>query len=193
MIDDLLLKLKNRRLVVILVPLIGGLFAGGVLVVKPGLARIAVIKTELGGLSKKETSFGNIANSEKRLSGYKQKLSGTGDKAWLIEELNSIADKAKFSILSITPDEKKSAGGGYLERISVRIEAEGNYHQLGEFISRVENLEQYVKILTVDIDRNLSEGPVVAVSGPAAKPKASNYKISLSVGLFNPTPGALWP
>jgi len=190
MIDDLLLKLKNRRIVVILVPLIGGLFAGGVLVIKPGLSRIAVVKAELGGLSQKEASFGNIANSEKKLSGYKQKLSSAGDKAWLIEELNSIADKTKFSILSITPDEKKLAGGGYLERISVRIEAEGNYHQLGEFVSRVESLEQYVKILAVDIDRTASAG-VLDAAGGGARPKASIYKISLSVGLFSPTPGAL--
>jgi Tfp pilus assembly protein PilO len=210
MIDELLLKVKpkDRRIFMMLIPLIGGLLASWALVIKPGLSKLALTKAELRSLSTKEVPFKNITDSEQKLNLYKQKISKAGDKIWLVDQLNSIADKAQFLILSVTPDEQKSVVDGYIERSSIRIEAEGNYHQLGEFVSRVESLEQFVKILTVDINAGDSLGMDFAstqmgpasgqmgatpqIGGAAAQVrKSGTYKIYLSVGLFSPVTGVV--
>ena len=181
MIDDLLLKIKNRKLVVMLAPVIVGVFLGGIIVVKPSLARLVAIRAESSLLSKKEAVFGRVIEQEKKLSECRQHLSRILDKAKFIEELNNLANQSGLTVLSMVPDEKRTVVV-YLEKIGVRIEAEGNYHQLGEFVSRVENLDQFAQIVLADI--NTETGTDSTVS-PTAK-KGNVYKISLVVGLFYP-------
>ena len=55
-LEDLLLKIKNRRLVVMIVPTAICLTAGFLLVVKPSLSRIKLIQKEANSLSQKENS-----------------------------------------------------------------------------------------------------------------------------------------
>ena len=190
MIDDFLQKTKHRRLIIMVAPILGGFLLGGNFVVKPGLVKINKVKTDMSGLSQKESAFTHIAAYEQKIDIYKQKLSKEGDKSWLIEQLNAIADKAKFSILSINPDEKKSSSVDYFDRISVKIEAEGNFHQLGEFVSRVESLEQFIKILSIEIDKPIQSSEL----GEGLEERPSNkpgdiYNINLTVGLFGVAKG----
>ena len=63
------------------------------------------------------------------------------------------------------------------------------YHQLGEFISRVESLEEFVKITTIDIDKSSPYSIGLSIGGSGAR--TSVYKILLSVGLYILAPGVL--
>lgn len=188
-LDDLLLKVKNRKLVVMMFPVIAGILLGGVMVVKPSMARLSMLKVQKAGMPQKESLYNAIVQKEKKLSEYRQYLSRISDQAKFIEELNTLAAQSGLTVVSMVPDEKKVTAT-YLEKIGVRIEAEGNYHQLGEFISRVENLEQFAKILNLDINTETGRDDVVALQDPTAprirSPKDSAYKISLVVGLFYP-------
>lgn len=188
-IESLLLKIKNRRLVVMVAPILLGVLAGGVLVVRPSLGKLGTIKSELSGLKEKEIPYNTILSGEKRLEGMKARFAG--DKTWLIEQLNAIAQKTGFSILSILPEDPKRVGE-YLDRTSVRIDAEGGYHQLGAFVSEVESLNAYVKILSLDINSEASsQQAVVGLAPGRARQGSSVYNISLSVGLYTPAPGVL--
>ena len=188
-LDDLLLKVKNRKLVVILGPILAGLMIGGTMVVKPSLKRLATLKTEKSGLSQKESLYRTITDQGAKLSEYREHLSKISDKAKVIEELNTLAAQSGLSVLSMVPDEKKVTAN-YLEKIGVKIDAEGNYHQLGEFVSRVESLEQFAKILNVDINTESDRdegGAQEAGAAPRIRASKTNmYKISLVVGLFYP-------
>ena len=184
-LDDLLLKIKDRRLVVIVVPIAAGAFLGWVAVVKPSLARLSTLRSQKSELSSKAAAFNDILGWETKLAAYKKRLAPIEDKAKTIEDLGTAATATGLSVSSIAPDEKKAVGA-YLERVSVRIDAEGNYHQLGEFVSRVESMDSFVKILGVLI--NASPDTVIdSSSGPSNRPKkagANSYKISINVGLF---------
>lgn len=188
-LDDLLLKVKNRKLVMLLIPIVAGVLIGGNMVVKPYLKRLATVKAEMGNLSQKESLYRTIAEQEKKISDYRQHLSRISDKAKVIEELNTLAAQSGLTVLSMIPDEK-SVAAVYLEKIGVKIEAEGNYHQLGDFVSRVENLEQFAKILYVEIDTESSRTDNNAERGGATPRIRSSginaYKILLVVGLFYP-------
>ena len=184
-IEPLLLKLKNRRLVVLGVPAVVGLLLGSMLVVKPAFNRLVSIKSEIQGLKQKEQSYNIILDSEKRVGELKGRFSG--DKSWLIEQLNTIAEKTGFSIINILPEDTKNVGD-YLEQTSVRIDAEGDFHQLGEFVSRVESLEPYIKMLSISINTetlpSLQQGPLG--SAPIRGRRNFNvYTINLSVGLIS--------
>lgn len=190
MIGDLLLKIRNRKLVVLLAPVIGGFFLGSLLVVKPSLVRLAAIKAEKDDLSRKESIYNNVVAQEKKLFDQRQRLSKMLDKAKFIEELNTLAGRSGLTVLSMIPEEKVVTAV-YLEKIGVKIGAEGNYHQLGEFISRVENLEQFAKVINVFIDTEASREDTggqqdVGMAARTRASKNSTYKISLVIGLFYP-------
>ena len=190
MLSDLLLKVKNRKQLVLLVPILGGVLLGGLIVVKPLLARIAALDAEKSSLSKKETLWRHVLEQEKKLSGYRQRLSSNLDKAKFIEELNTLAGQSGLTVLSMVPEEKKITAV-YLEEIDVRIDTEGSYHQLGEFVSRVENLQQFTKIVMVDV---LHAGPNTDAAYklpvgvvPRARPSSNKIsRISMVVGVFYP-------
>ena len=179
-LDNLLLKVRNRRLVMTLAPLIGGVALGGLMVVKPALSKISSIQSKKTELSSKVSAFNDILAWEKKLSGFKDRLAPIEDKAKTIEELGTMATTAGLSVNSITPEEKKPVST-YVDRILVRIDAEGNYHQLGEFVSHVENMTNFTKVLSVNINNNLS-GP--SPSRFNKKTGEDSYKMSANVGLF---------
>ena len=199
MIDDLLLKIKNRKLVVIVAPIVIGIFLGFVMVIQPAMIKIIRFQADKTNLSGKATVYTNIISLEKQLQNQKERLASLGDKAQFIEALNTYAGEAGLNILSMTPDEKKAAGT-YLERISVRIDAEGNYHQLADFVSRVENMKQMTRILGLEINSESGSEPAIA-SGIAADVPANtirnrvaqsqSYKVSVTVGQFGALKDAL--
>ncbi len=193
MIDELLAKVKpkNRKIVVILVPLLCGLLASWNLVVHPGLSKITAAHKELRSLGAKEITFGSIADSEKRLTDFQKKLPKAGDKMWLVDQLNSIANATNFLILSVTPDEQKMVVGGFLERTSIHIEAQGNYHELGEFVSQVESLEQLVKISRVDVTAATFSSGMDGRGDGSARHSDATCRVVLSVGLLSPLAGIL--
>lgn len=189
MIDDFLLKLKNRKLVVLLAPVLVGLLLGGLLVVRPFLTRVVAIRTEKSALSQKESVFNTMIEQEKKISNYRQRLSLIQDKAKFIEELNGLAGQSGLTILSMVPEERRLTAA-YLEKIDVKIDAEGNFHQLGAFVSRIESLEQFVKIVQADINTESNvDSAENQESGGAVRARSSRgnvYKISIVVGLFYP-------
>ncbi len=133
-----------------------------------------------------------LSNQEIKIADYKKSLVGGGGKTWLIEQINTIAEDTDFGIVSILPDAPKKVGEA-LERVAVRIDAESNYHELGEFVSRLESLELYLKIQNVEIlaahTQNLeaTSMPTPATSVGGARPRQSQslYKISMSVAVFS--------
>ncbi len=193
-IDSLLLQIKNRRPVVIIAPLVFGFFTGGVLVVKPALNNLRSIRSDIASLTEKVSSYTYVLEGESKLLNYKKLFSG--DRTWLIEQINSIAEKSGLSILSILPEEPGKATD-LLERSSVRIEAEATYHQLGAFVSQLESLDSYVKLQIVEISTERDgagqqSAPWQGTSPDASRKKNPNIcRISLSVGLFTPNAGAL--
>ena len=189
-VEEFLQKTRHRRPVVIALPIVLGLMAGGLLVIKPGLAHLRAIENDLNSLTQKESSYQTIVEMEKKLDETRGRFRQGGDKTWLIEQLNALANKTDISILSITPEESKKIGD-YLECASVHVEAEAGYHPLGEFVSRVESMEPFMKILNLSLSAPVDsdDAPTSPTSGVGSKRGA--HKIALSIGLLTPAPGAL--
>ena len=182
MIDDLLLKVKNRQLVMILLPIVGGALIGTLFIVKPALKKISVAKHEKMNLSQKTATFNNIVALENKIMLYKNKIAVDGSKGSVSERLNLLASDSGLVVLSTSSDEKKAVGTSF-EVAQVRIESEGNYHQLGDFVSRVENLPECVKILSVDIKADLSNNTADTVAGKGLRQKPV-YQINVGAGFF---------
>lgn len=80
-----------------------------------------------------------------------------------LEELSSIAKVSDVKILSITPLELKvvgqeQKGNGYYREMPIHITAKSGYHQLGAFISKLEQGKRFITIENLRI-QNDKESP----------------------------------
>ena len=216
-IEDLLLNIKHRRLIALLAPAAAVLVLGLAMVVFPRLAGIRTLQASKDELTKKAAVFANIVSDEKKVSLLKERLMTLEDKTKMIDEINTAANDSGLTINSMAPAEATTVGA-FLNYVSVRIDAVGNIHRLGEFASRIENMHRFVKIIGVEINTEDSDSamafstqgmyvPTTGAAGPMAFPQSaspanapagrgrprspSTYKIMINLGLFSTQKDAL--
>lgn len=99
-----------------------------------------------------EENRDQIAASEKRL------LSQESDIPGLLETLSAMAKSTGVKIVGIRPVRPEGGfsgarGGGYLEA-PILINAKSGYHELGDFVSRIESAEKCLTIADIDVASN---------------------------------------
>ena len=134
-----------KTLVVYTVTIVaGGSFLCWNFFVKPIFVKLKSVKTETAAIGQKKTAVENISALKRRFESYEKSLSPVQQLPWLIEESNRIASESHLTLVSAAP-----AGDQISEdykKITLRIEARGGYHELGDFVSRIENLPRFIKI-----------------------------------------------
>jgi len=91
-----------------------------------------------------------LSDLQTELDSYAKGLPQQEEIPKFLEELSTIAKKSDVKILSITPSELALAGGegegGYYKEMSVLITAKSGYHQLGNFITSLEQSKRFINI-----------------------------------------------
>ncbi|MBL7155564.1 MAG: type 4a pilus biogenesis protein PilO [Candidatus Omnitrophica bacterium] len=94
-----------------------------------------------------------------KLGGYEEKLSREKELPILFGNISKMARSSRVKILSITPlevrkretnDKKESV----YEELPIAISAQSGYHELGEFISKMENDKRYLQVSDIKIKSN---------------------------------------
>ncbi|MDD5634615.1 MAG: type 4a pilus biogenesis protein PilO [Candidatus Omnitrophica bacterium] len=91
--------------------------------------------------------------------GYANGLPGEKEIPEFLEELSAIARKSNVKILSITPSdfrpfESEGKGKDFLKEMPVAVTAQSGYHELGGFISDLEQAKRFVTIEKVSIKQD---------------------------------------
>ncbi len=192
MIDEMLSKIRHKKPVITVLFVTAGLVAGWTLYGRSMLTRLQTLEQERAALVQKTTLVQSIADIERRLTEYQTRLTEGKKKGWFLEEMNSIAKEAGFILLSVEPQQRRDIGND-LELLSVHIEADASFHELGEFVSRLESAKSAFKVVQVDIE--VINDPDNAGSGyapPATETRRSEsiknkmYSVSLTLGVLGP-------
>jgi len=147
-------KMKGKSLI-LTVGLWGvGFFIGMNFIVSPGIGQIKKIRQEKELETKKAVVLEDIAALQTKNKRYRPMLSESQEVSWLIEALNQMAQASSIALTSVTPLAAEPVAG--FKRIPVRIQTAGNYHQIGDFVSRVESESHFIKIDSVEME-NTSE------------------------------------
>ena len=196
-IEGLMLRIRHRRLVAILTPVGVGVYLAWVFILQPLAAKFSLARFEKNALTQKASSLNEVIASQNKLASFRGHLVPIEERSKLIEDLNKLANDSGLIISSMMPEEKITMGV-YLERVMVRIEAEGNYHQVANFVSRIENMPQFGKVLGLDINLESSENISLAQrkvglsdNGSIKSGLLKSYKFSIDVGFFSIQKGAL--
>ena len=105
-----------------------------------------------------EENFGKkLQKLEEEMGKYEHKLSREKEIPVLLENLSQIAKKSRVKILSITPITRRGLRDSAREKASVyqevpiAVTAQSGYHDLGNFINKLENGQRYMQIRDIEI------------------------------------------
>jgi len=105
-----------------------------------------------------EENFGKkLQKSEKEMGKYEHKLSREKEIPVLLENLSQIAKKSRVKILSITPISRRAPQNkkaSVYQEVPIAITAQSGYHDLGNFINKLENGQRYMQIRDIEIKTN---------------------------------------
>ena len=119
-------------------------FAGWAFIANPANHKLSLLGRQITQEQKKITVAEEIIGLKRNLQGFYDKLSPTKDPSWLVGEVNGIADASHLSISSITPAGITEKGD--YAKVTVRMELRGAFHDLGDFIARIESMDRLVKV-----------------------------------------------
>lgn len=92
----------------------------------------------------------DVADREALIEAYQQRLTKTADTDWLIAQTALVATKANVQLTAVSPQRPVTEAAGYT-RLSIIIECEITYHQLGELAAALENAQPFVRIDQVEV------------------------------------------
>lgn len=120
-------------------------------IIQPANVTLIGIQTEKTSEKRRQDLIRELIALRGKVDSYQIRFSPTKEAAWLIGELNRMADESGVVLQSAAPigqDEK----GGY-SKITIRVEAKASYHQLGDFISRIESAPKFIKVLILRAEK----------------------------------------
>lgn len=113
---------------------------------------------EAGSLiSEKETLKKKATEYKNKIEVYEKKLPAQREIPNLLENLSKMARNANITIVGITPvtlkSQKEKTVQVYQE-IPILITARSGYHELGRFLSNLENGDRFMKVVGINIKTN---------------------------------------
>ncbi|MEA3328219.1 MAG: type 4a pilus biogenesis protein PilO [Candidatus Omnitrophota bacterium] len=134
--------MKNVVAPVILIILLGALTANSIH--QAQAKKIKTAKARISEEKKKQAILGKIKGIEEKLKEYNPHLSNNADTNQFLETINKIISDTEIDLVSIRPlSSREQAGYGFL---CVSLKAICAYHQLGDFISKLESSKIFIKV-----------------------------------------------
>lgn len=104
-------------------------------------AKISELKREIGMRQDKMTRYEKMFPPDQPISG-------------LLENLSTMARNSNVKITAITPETARAPSAQkdkVYQTISIRINAKSGYHELGNFLARLEGSDKFMKVGDIDI------------------------------------------
>lgn len=128
--------------------------AMGIISVIGKLAKVSGdLRVATADISRIESMKKAVADYSKKVAQYERSLPTEEGIPALLEGLSDMANKANMRIVGITPIDKKEnkAEVRVYREIPIAISAKSGYHELGEFLSELENNDRFMKVTDMQI------------------------------------------
>jgi type IV pilus assembly protein PilO len=118
----------------------------------PNKAKLTKIREQLAQQEKLQALRREIADSYAAIEGFRQWLPKKPETEWLVREVGRLAEEDGVQLTSITQQNPRQVQDFTLLAVTLRCVA--TYHQLGKFISALENTLPMIRIDDLDIARS---------------------------------------
>ncbi len=103
-----------------------------------------------------------VAQSLGELEQFRRQLSPARDTEWLVGEVSRLAQDAGIRLSAIVQQEPRTVQG--FTHLAVTLQVNASYHQLGQFVSTLENAPVFLRVDEVTLDRKDQEGASVRMT-----------------------------
>lgn len=117
-----------------------------------GQQRMSALRAQLTARQQAQVRQGDIARVVSEAAQLRKRLPPAPDTEWLLQEVGKIARQEGVQLASIAPQEPKRLQDA--TSLSVSLKFTSSYHQLGRFISALENASLFLWIETLDLSRS---------------------------------------
>lgn len=145
--------MDRNILISVAVILLLSAFIGANFIYEPKMRQLRRLEGVLQEEEERNTLLDEIVRMEKRVQSYKRRLMEKGrEEEELIARIQAIAKEVAIPVTSITPlsrKQREGTRGAEPQFISVKIQFEESYHQLGKFVATVENSQSHLRIQAI--------------------------------------------
>ncbi|MFH1848196.1 MAG: type 4a pilus biogenesis protein PilO [Candidatus Omnitrophota bacterium] len=117
--------------------------------------KVKVVKEKIRDEDMKTDAFNRLARLEKEVDRYRPYFTGNTDLSVLVDRISELARKSGLSILSLTTSGLSENETFFYGTVSIKMG--GTYHQLGDFISFIENSRQFINIEKLQLARTADD------------------------------------
>lgn len=135
-----------------------GFLLGWNLLIQPDLKSLESFKVKRGLESKKREADLVIEAQKTKIKSYEKNFSPAGDVSWAIESVTELAKKSGLTVTSMSPAEPEKKGD--FDKLSLKVEADCGYHELGKFVSLLESSDRFLKVSALNAKRLKSDSPL---------------------------------
>lgn len=140
---------EKKKQVIITSIILLTILIGYFLIYKPLMVQEDIFSAKLDEAGKRNQMLSAVNYLNSLIGSYEKRISQTTDQSWLLNQISSAANKSGVRIVSMEPQARQDLGD--YTRFSAKIEAEADFHQLGKFLSILENLYQIMKVDSLEI------------------------------------------
>ncbi len=141
-------KLNQITVLLIGVFIFAMIIANG-FVLQPFLKGSRRVAHQLSEERNKSAILGEISAIQNAMKAYEPQFIQKNQVSVIIQDLNQMAQKSGVALNSVTPGQVEVVGD--YERVTFGLQAFGKYHLIGDFISRIESYQQFLKIQNLDV------------------------------------------
>lgn len=96
----------------------------------------------------------DIRTYEDKVAYYEKMLPAEREIPSLLQSLSEMAKNSNVKIIGITPTVMEGEKGTIYQELPILISAKSGYHELGRFLSSLENSERFIKVADISIRSN---------------------------------------
>ena len=138
--------MDRNLLFVSVVILLVSAFVGVNFIYQPQMTQIKALEQAFQEEEQLGELLNDISSTEKKIKVYRQRLMEKGkEETELIDRVREIANAVPVRVVAMTPGGRRATGRG-ATLVLLRISFEGTYHQIGHFVSKIENSEKFIRL-----------------------------------------------
>jgi len=119
-------------------------------------ARLSLAKNNIAAIGQRKLQIEDLRG---KLASFNKKFSSKQEISSLLKELSNLAKNSDLKIISIKPHSAVSStqtdlSAGMYQKFPISINALCGYHQLGKFLTRLENADTFMRVADIRITAN---------------------------------------
>ncbi len=105
---------------------------------------------------KRKAALLQATTAQAQMQGYQELLAVSKNPDWMMQAVHKAAAESGLSVVSLSPQNSEKIDD--FEKISLLVEAEGGYDQVGKFVEHLENYEPWIFLNQLRLERLSAAG-----------------------------------